>query len=336
MVPVHISISNKRIDFLDNNSYTFAMNIIHLLILPCIVYGSTDTTWDYGALGPDMWAEAYPLCGNGMNQSPINIVTSCTVYKQFQEFNFSVGYNELLNFSLTNNGHTIIAEYGNGSVSKLLVSGGNLDEGMFELQNFHLHWGLNPRQGSEHTIDEKKYSGEAHFVHLNHVTSQIAVLGFLVEGVEHLENSAWTKYIDVASALKTTGNTTMFTANLTSLMNNRSNSDNFFRYNGSLTTPPCTEGIIWTVFKTPIQIRNSDLEMLRANLFAQDFREPQPKNMRTVYRSVFQQESSSRAQDYCCNTRKKRSLFSGAVLSYSSIKYYWAIIIFTYWFNGLF
>ena len=85
-------------------------------------------------------------------QSPINVLTACTVYKPFDPFTFASGYDEPHNFTLRNNGHTIVAVYGNESkLSAFRLTGGNLN-GTFEFVNFHVHWGENHRTGSEHEM----------------------------------------------------------------------------------------------------------------------------------------------------------------------------------------
>jgi len=107
--------------------------------------------WDYGKHGPAVWSELYSTCG-GEHQSPINILTACTKYLSIPQFNFSDGYNELHNFTLTNNGHTIMGTYNNNSeLPTFRIQGGGLN-GTYEFVNFHLHWGENHKSGSEHEM----------------------------------------------------------------------------------------------------------------------------------------------------------------------------------------
>lgn len=107
--------------------------------------------WDYGKHGPAVWSELYSTCG-GEHQSPINILTACTNYLSIPQFNFSDGYNELHNFTLTNNGHTIMGTYNNNSeLPTFRIQGGGLN-GTYEFVNFHLHWGENHKSGSEHEM----------------------------------------------------------------------------------------------------------------------------------------------------------------------------------------
>jgi hypothetical protein len=67
----------------------------------------------------------------------------------------------------------------------------------------------------------------------------------------------------------------------------------FWRYEGSLTTPPCTEGIIWTIFKKPIAFLEDRFQTLRDNVYFEDYRGPQPLYNRTVYRNFFNETLSS-------------------------------------------
>jgi carbonic anhydrase len=75
----------------------------------------------------------------------------------------------------------------------------------------------------------------------------------------------------------------------------------FWRYTGSLTTPPCTEGIIWSVFKQPIVVNDNQLQGFRKNLFAKDYRNPQPLYKRIVYRSFWYEEKPLIPDEICCS-----------------------------------
>jgi carbonic anhydrase len=116
-------------------------------ILP---YRIISESWNYGDLGPDVWSDTYPSCA-GYSQSPINIRTACTTYQTFTPFNFSSIYNLTHNFTLTNNGHSIIGTYNGINASSLILTGGGLN-GTYQFVNFHLHWGENYKSGSEHQV----------------------------------------------------------------------------------------------------------------------------------------------------------------------------------------
>lgn len=116
-----------------------------------VIYASHDHDWNYEEYGPDVWSEKYPVCA-GVSQSPINILTACTTYKSFTPFVFTSAYNEHYDFTLKNNGHTIIGTFDNAIQSPALkLTGGDLN-GAFQFVNFHLHWGENHKSGSEHEV----------------------------------------------------------------------------------------------------------------------------------------------------------------------------------------
>ena len=115
---------------------TYCMLILQLLT---IIQSINGDSWDYYDRGPDVWSNAYPLCG-GRSQSPINIQTVCTNYQSFTPFNFTLAYNLTHDFTLENNGHTIVGTYNGKNPSSLQLTGGGLN-GTYHFLSFHLHWG---------------------------------------------------------------------------------------------------------------------------------------------------------------------------------------------------
>ncbi|CAF1174857.1 unnamed protein product [Adineta ricciae] len=260
--------------------------------------------------GPDVWSELYPTCG-GQQQSPINILTACTTYRKFPSFAFESGYYHQHNFSLLNNGHTIVGTFASEKqLSSLRLRGGDL-KGTFDFVNFHLHWGENHKSGSEHEINGRPFPGEIHFVYTNHLTNQTAVLGIFMKSTAYdneTENmnmqsidaetrQEWLRFFDHAQNLTTEGSSTILSLNLEYLMGE--NLHDFWRYKGSLTTPPCTEGIIWTIFKEPIMFVESEFKNFRENIYFEDYRRPQPLYTRVIYRN-FHNETLSTIPDYNC------------------------------------
>ncbi|CAF5156878.1 unnamed protein product, partial [Rotaria magnacalcarata] len=205
--------------------------------------------WNYGHLGPDIWSEYYPLCA-GKSQSPINILTACTLYRDIKPFQFISAHATKNYFTVKNNGHTIISIINNAYEQlSIQLRGGGLN-GTFDFVNFHLHWGENHKSGSEHQINGIKYAGEIHFVYKNHLTSQMAVLALFMQSyVDHTKiisdnndqtRDEWQRYFDMTRLLKFENDSVLLDLNVTSLMGE--NLQDFWRYEGSLTTPPCTEG----------------------------------------------------------------------------------------------
>lgn len=123
--------------------------IFVLLFFP--VHSNHVHDWNYDEYGPAVWSERYPICG-GERQSPIDIRTACTTYKSFQSFVFGSDYNVQHNFTLKNNGHTIMGTLNDPlKLAAFRLAGGGLN-GTFEFVNFHLHWGENHKSGSEHEV----------------------------------------------------------------------------------------------------------------------------------------------------------------------------------------
>ena len=114
------------------------------------VYPTTGESWNYDDLGPDGWSDEYPVCA-GRTQSPINIRTACTTYRSSTSFNFSSGYNQTHNFTLTNDGHSVMDRYSGDSPSSLILTGGGLNIS-YGFLNFHPYWGENYKSGSEHQV----------------------------------------------------------------------------------------------------------------------------------------------------------------------------------------
>jgi carbonic anhydrase len=160
-----------------------------------------------------------------------------------------------------------------------------------------------------------KYTGEIHFAHTNLETNESAVLGIFTQSKNEMAHTRkrssdiyntgnkisaeWRRYLTAAKNLEMTNNSTIISLNLASLMG--TNLNDFWRYKGSLTTPPCTEGIIWSVFRTPIVFTGNEITAFRKNIFVELYREPQPLYDRIVYRNFLNETISSISDYKCCS-----------------------------------
>ncbi|CAF1015890.1 unnamed protein product [Adineta ricciae] len=274
--------------------------MIYLIVMLIVLSQSVIADeWNYNEEGPDVWSDLYPAC-DGSSQSPIDVDTQTTSYLSFTRFQFNSGYNMAQNFTLKNTGHTIQATYTGNDSSTIAFVGGGLT-GSYAFVNFHLHWGENYKSGSEHQVNGHKYTAELHLVHKNSVTGQIAVLGMFIQTVKQTNTthekrrkrdsstnetstpSDWIRFLIESSKLKLVNDTATLSLNLASLFTE--DTENYWRYSGSFTTPPCTEGAIWTVFKTPILLDDSYFSALRHLISTRYYRGPQRLHGRTVYRS---------------------------------------------------
>uniref|UniRef100_A0A9J8CFW1 Carbonic anhydrase n=1 Tax=Cyprinus carpio carpio TaxID=630221 RepID=A0A9J8CFW1_CYPCA len=277
--------------------------VLSAVLLPLILRSCTGADWCYQTQascespcnGPDLWSKVNAECGKN-RQSPINIVTKKTkLDERLTPFKFT-GYQTLFDSTMKNNGHSVKVSI----PITATVSGGNLGE-TYKAVQFHLHWGTNGGPGSEHTIDGEQYPMELHIVHMKQRynrledalrdPSGVAVLGFFYE----VSSSANKKYDLFTQGLRsiqnTNGNTTLSKISLNQLILSEANMTNYYRYDGSLTTPGCTEAVVWTVFENPIPLDGEQLQAF-SNLKFSDgkqmvgtFRPVQPRNGRVVYRS---------------------------------------------------
>ncbi|XP_072302733.1 carbonic anhydrase 4a [Eucyclogobius newberryi] len=250
---------------------------------------------DHQCNTPNKWNHANSDCG-GRYQSPINVVTRKTlVDERLTPFKFS-NYQQIFRGLIKNNGHSVQV----GVPHLSTVSGGGLTTSYKAVQ-FHLHWGLNGGPGSEHTIDGEQYPMELHIVHMKHHYTDlttaladpegVAVLGFFYEK----SNSANRKYDPIISSLRSikasNGNTSLPPVSLAQLLPTEHNLTSYYRYKGSLTTPGCTESVVWTLFESPIPLSSeqlrvfSDLKFHNGNAMVDTFRPVQPLNGRQVFRS---------------------------------------------------
>lgn len=225
--------------------------------------------WSYeGDTGPAHWAElGYPDCA-GDSQSPINVRTRLAVRKPLKDpqIRYVASAAEVVN-----NGHSVEAEAPGGST---MTTGGVA----YELQQIHFH------TLSEHTIDGDHFPIEVHFVHKSSSgeTAVIAVLA--VEGRK--ANRAWAPYVAAVEELSEVDPPETVESEIDwAAMLPKSSSG--FRYEGSLTTPPCTEGVHWNVLATPVRLSEQQIEAFESVPLSQapsgaNYRPVQPRNGRVV------------------------------------------------------
>jgi len=221
--------------------------------------------WSYsGTTGAEHWGDLSPhfsTCKTGKNQSPINI-DNHVVEANLAPIQFK--YNMLTADKIVNTGHSIQVN---------LWSGGSIrvDNQVFALKQFHFH------TPSENTINGKHAPLEAHFVHLNKA-GDIAVVAMLFEPGA----SDRTLATLVQSMPTESGQSNKLDSNALKNMEGEFKSTDYFRFNGSLTTPPCTEGVRWIVMRKPMSISDSQLLAFQNALKQPNNRPVQALNARIV------------------------------------------------------
>lgn len=221
-------------------------------------------SWSYsGQYGPDHWKELdpeYASCG-GKHQSPINIVPAKSVDANMElQFHYHPFFVDLVN-----NGHTLIEQI---VEPKALVINGD----SYSLLQFHFH------TPSEHHLDDKEYPMEIHFVHQN-AAGAYAVLGVFVEYGTHA-NPFLTHFMKTLPKHVNEELKSYEKADPAEVF--PKNFEKFYFYEGSLTTPPCTEGISWILLEEPVEATYEQVEAIHT-IIHDDNRPVQEVNDRIVY-----------------------------------------------------
>lgn len=228
-------------------------------------YAAGGAHWDYNGAtetGPSYWGQDYHTCKDGFEQSPITISTSAE--KKIGELKFKYRNTPL---EIVNNGHTVQVNYAAGS--KLKING---DE--YALLQFHFH------TPSEHTVNDTASPMEAHFVHVNK-SGQLAVVGVMMDYGK--KNRTLGKILHNAPHEVATVTIEDESVNGLSLMpGHKDEAEDFFNYAGSLTTPPCSEGVRWFVLKKRITVSHQQVEEFSHFVHGANARPVQALNDRTV------------------------------------------------------
>ncbi|MDQ0901052.1 MULTISPECIES: carbonic anhydrase [unclassified Paenibacillus] len=222
--------------------------------------------WSYsGDTGPAKWTTLdpqYAACANGSEQSPIDIeLSQLKVDKELGKF--ETNYKPTV-FTLMNNGHTIQANDASGS-NIITVEGK-----VYTLVQLHFH------KPSENQINGKTFDMEMHLVHKNS-EGKLAVLGVLIKSGS--ENKQLAEMFSKLPKEETKEDLKLDQViDLNALLPQDKKA---FRYKGSLTTPPCSEGVDWTVLEETIELSDKQIQGFGA-IFSDDHRPVQPLNGRTV------------------------------------------------------
>ncbi|MGT4069952.1 UNVERIFIED_CONTAM: carbonic anhydrase family protein [Aeromonas hydrophila] len=222
---------------------------------------ATAPHWEYGGeAGPEHWAQLTPEFSqcSGSNQSPINLTGLIKANLIPLSFHYLVGGE-----SVQNNGHTIQVNYAPGST--LLLDGIN-----FELKQFHFH------APSENLIEGKSYPLEGHMVHVGQ-NGEIVVVAVMFKAgrTNEVLTEAW------HSLPSRAGESLLLKQPLAAeqlLPIDR----HYYRFSGSLTTPPCSEGVRWLVMKEPVEASQAQIDAFKAVIHHPNNRPVQALNGRMV------------------------------------------------------
>ena len=236
-------------------------------------------SWGYEAEnGPDVWAQLSPeyiLCAEGRCQSPIDLVNPTPTKLPPIPYDYRP-----TSMNVRNTGHTIEVSCPEGNWIEV-------DGTRYQLLQFHFH------APSEHTVVGKPFDIEGHFVHKSE-DGTLAVVGLLIESGRHnfVFDPIWSHLPIVPGETQLIENVTedgslivdprfMFSPNDQITDEAPSRFWNYYRYDGSLTTPPCSEGVKWIVLTTPIEMSETQIAAFKA-IIHDNNRPVQPLNERKL------------------------------------------------------
>jgi len=244
-------------------------------------HGSHHSNWSYaGDTGPKHWgklSEAYSTCKSGNNQSPIDLRDVKALGTQGLA-SLDIVYKEVP-LKIINNGHSIQVNYPLGSYIKV---GGH----RYELLQYHFH------TPSEHYKEGFAYPMEMHFVHKDG-DGHLAVMGVLFqEGEANPHLNGLLKRLP-----KEMGKQEIYNDLKLNPANFLPANTEFYKYSGSLTTPPCSEGVYWMVFKQPIEA--SAEQIIKMNeLMGENARPVQPMFSRDVLKSWMAPDENTQLYEF--------------------------------------
>jgi carbonic anhydrase len=217
--------------------------------------------WSYeGAAGPNNWGHTYNTCKIGNQQSPVDIASTIKAELPGLEMAWAKNAD-----TIVNNGHTIQLDFADGGSLKV-------GSDSYKLKQFHFH------HPSEHLIDGKRSAMEAHFVHAG-AGDALAVIGVMMMAGK--PNAVFNKIVTTMPKKEgppVKADPAIDPSGL--LPGGRA----YYRYAGSLTTPPCSETVAWMVLTDPLEVAEADIAAF-AKLFPDDARPPQKLNRRFLLRS---------------------------------------------------
>ena len=250
--------------------YTLATIALNCLLL---FYSLADEIhWGYdGDEGPAHWgglSPDYALCADGSAQSPIEIRDASELDLVDIEFHFGERDRDAeATDSIYNNSHTIQVNVGDGST--IIYNGIT-----YELLQFHFH------SPSEHTINGEAAAMELHFVHKDRNSGALAVVGILLIEADS-ENEAYTSIFNHMPAEVGEPETMAGALDIDALL---PEARTYFTYQGSLTTPPCSEIVRWLLLDTPVALSAEQIATYTA-IYSGNARPTMPLGKRDLLQS---------------------------------------------------
>ena len=240
-----------------------------LLVATSSNLSAEEAGWSYsGETAPEHWANLSPenaLCGSGKNQSPVNIDPTKTFNAQSvagKEWGIKFNYGFLIADSIKNTGNMIQVEARGGNIK--------VDDIEFELKRLDFHI------PSENKIGDQHFPLEIQFVHESKNQELATVSMMIVPGGQSRLLSK------LLPELPQAGESNRLSANTTRSLEMQKKIGSYYRYNGSMTAPPCKEGVRWFVMKQTQTMSKEQYQQLKAAIPVDNNRPVQDLNARMI------------------------------------------------------
>ncbi|PAF53434.1 hypothetical protein BKH42_05780 [Helicobacter sp. 13S00482-2] len=238
-----------------------ALYLSSIFVLSALAFAN-GPKWDYeGKNSPEHWgkiSKEFSTCATGRLQSPVNI-NDFAQTKSPDKIIFSYKGTPKLEI---NDGRTIRVEYDKGGYV-------DVDGHRYYLKQFHFH------SPAENLLKNKQYPLEMHLVNEDKDGHLMVVSIWFKEGKDNkILNPVWK-----VMPKKTGEKVKVSNVDLAKLIPNKIH---FFHYNGSLTTPPCTEGVSWFILKEPLEISKDQIKKFQQTIKEPNNRPIQPLNGRKI------------------------------------------------------
>jgi len=219
--------------------------------------------WGYsGDVAPAHWGELdkkFHMCAEGKQQSPIDVVPTKDTNLSALDLNYTKGSKNIIN-----NGHTVQVNIESGNIFKI-------DGKDYELKQFHFH------TPSENHINGKSFPMEAHFVHATKDGNLAVIAVMFKEGKANSALEEIVKTFPIGEGKDT--NLTMSQESVNAIL--PKNKD-YYKFMGSLTTPPCSEQVKWFVLKEPQSASKEQIEAMNKEIGKNNNRPVQNSNGRVI------------------------------------------------------
>ncbi|XP_012253823.2 carbonic anhydrase 2-like [Athalia rosae] len=276
---------------------------MHYLILTAALFAIlqfVNGNFGYSPRHQHTWAKEHKHC-SGEWQSPIALSSARAVPLPLPALEM-ISFHNLLSgpINVTNNGHSVALSIPKAHLEERLphVFGALLNKGQnYEFEGLHFHWGMKNNRGSEHILNGVRYPMEMHIILRNvkypkydeavQYKDGLTVLGIFFQ-LQEEDNEKFDPILRTLPNVQWVNSVVRMNASFTLASVIPEDTDIFYTYKGSLTTPPCNEAVVWIIFPTPVQISFRQMSKFRMlsngeDVLADNYRRLQDIRNRKVY-----------------------------------------------------